>query len=513
MFVVGAITVDVGLWVSERRGSQTDADLAALAGAYQLLDPGASAADAITQASNSLDANDEQQNASFAQPVVVDDSCFNQGDNDAVTVDVQHDSNALFFGIFGVAAPDIGAHAKACVGAANGPGNAVPFEVSDDPGPCFDTSSKPIFTAMCPIEGGAQSPNPRGLLDLDAPGNYCSDGGGSGDIENMIEFGASGTCLINTTGSCDPAINGPWYDCVAVQTGNPQKVLDGTNARISKDGQCDQNFGSPPDGVDSFSESVVKVFDTGNQYTSIYAPRDCDPTTDGTQMSPRLVTLIVLDTAPGPGNSGIPIKAFAGFYIAGCAHESVVVQSEADLSPYCGDQLVRQIPAHADDDLYVSALAPVAAPKTLNVIKHVIGGSSQASNFTITVTSAGHPSPASFPGAESPGTNVLLDAGSSYTVTESGPAGYLPTFSSGCTRNSIGNGDTCIITNTAIVPTASPTPTPTPGGTPSPTPGPGNNCPPGHCVVYGRFVNIILAGDSIGPPSDQTTAFGISLRE
>src|SRR5881409_1482256 len=39
IFVIGAIVVDIGLWVSERRSAQAAADLAALAAATQLRDP------------------------------------------------------------------------------------------------------------------------------------------------------------------------------------------------------------------------------------------------------------------------------------------------------------------------------------------------------------------------------------------------------------------------------------------------------------------------------------------
>src|SRR5438128_1644264 len=39
IFVIGAIVVDIGLWVSERRNAQAAADLAALAAATQLRDP------------------------------------------------------------------------------------------------------------------------------------------------------------------------------------------------------------------------------------------------------------------------------------------------------------------------------------------------------------------------------------------------------------------------------------------------------------------------------------------
>ena len=39
IFVIGAIVVDIGLWVSERRNAQAAADLASLAASTQLHDP------------------------------------------------------------------------------------------------------------------------------------------------------------------------------------------------------------------------------------------------------------------------------------------------------------------------------------------------------------------------------------------------------------------------------------------------------------------------------------------
>jgi Putative Flp pilus-assembly TadE/G-like len=453
MLVVGAIVVDVGLWLSERRGSQTDADFAALAGAYELLNPGASSSDAVTAAGSSLTANNQQGNASFADPVVVDNSCFNTSKNDAVSVDVKHDSRALFTSIFGIVSPDIGAHAKACVGAAEAPGNTVPFEITDA-SPCFDQSSgKPIFTTMCWIAGGAQAPNDRGILDLNAA-PQCSQNPLPADIVSLIENGAPGTCLINTTGSCNPVHNGPWYDCVVPQSGNPNNsdILRGTNARVSKDGLCDQNApNSNHNGIDDFEETVVKVFDTGDPLTSIYAPRDCDPNTPGLQMSPRLVTIIVLAANPGSNNVGAPIQAFAGMYIAGCADYRISNPTQFD--PYCGKQLVQQLnPAANGGDLYVSAVAPGPA----------LDPCGQNNNQpTCTPTPTPTPSPTRSP-----------------------------------------------------TPTPSPTPLPPPSPTPGPTPTPGGQCgDPGNCAVYGRIVKIIYAGAPVGPPTSQTTLFGIALKE
>ena len=86
---------------------------------------------------------------------------------------------------------------------------------------------------------------------------------------------------------------------------------------------------------------------------------------------------------------------------------------------------------------------------TLIVIKHVInndGGQKSALDFAMQVTGA-NPTPASFAGAESPGTEVTLNAGQ-YSVSETDDPGYAPSYSADCT-GSIENGvtKTCTVTN------------------------------------------------------------------
>jgi len=88
-------------------------------------------------------------------------------------------------------------------------------------------------------------------------------------------------------------------------------------------------------------------------------------------------------------------------------------------------------------------------PAHLIVIKHVInddGDVAKASDFTMNVTGTNVSNP-SFPGAESPGTTVTLDAGS-YNADEVSNAGYIETRSTDCS-GSIANGQTktCTITN------------------------------------------------------------------
>jgi large repetitive protein len=87
-------------------------------------------------------------------------------------------------------------------------------------------------------------------------------------------------------------------------------------------------------------------------------------------------------------------------------------------------------------------------PKLI-VIKHVInndGGTATAANFTMAVT-GNSPSPVSFPGQESPGTTVTLNAGA-YNVSESGPTNYAMSKSVDCTGSiAVGETKTCTVTN------------------------------------------------------------------
>ena len=102
-----------------------------------------------------------------------------------------------------------------------------------------------------------------------------------------------------------------------------------------------------------------------------------------------------------------------------------------------------------DSNVFIQRGSLTTAPPTLHVIKHVVndsGGTASAANFTMSVTGTS-PNPASFAGAESPGTTVTLGAGS-YNVTETGPSGYAASFSADCTGTiAAGQTKTCTVTN------------------------------------------------------------------
>src|SRR5204862_4474 len=93
-------------------------------------------------------------------------------------------------------------------------------------------------------------------------------------------------------------------------------------------------------------------------------------------------------------------------------------------------------------------------PKLI-VINHVIndnGGTATAASFTTNVTGSS-PSPASFPGAESSGTTVALNAGS-YSVSASSVTGYAQTSASADCAGTIALGETrtCTIVNDDVQP-------------------------------------------------------------
>jgi hypothetical protein len=91
----------------------------------------------------------------------------------------------------------------------------------------------------------------------------------------------------------------------------------------------------------------------------------------------------------------------------------------------------------------------------LIVIKHVVnanGGKAKASQFTMKINGVTATGGNSFPGAESPGTDKVVTPGS-YTVTETGPSGYILVPSADCAGTiALGQTKTCTMLNHDIAP-------------------------------------------------------------
>ena len=151
-----------------------------------------------------------------------------------------------------------------------------------------------------------------------------------------------------------------------------------------------------------------------------------------------------------PATSGVSYELLAGSYTA-----SETTQTGYAASAWGTDcSAAGTITLLPGDDKTCTITNNDIAPKLI-VIKHVINdgpgnpGTKVAADFSITVT-ATSPSPATFPGAESPGTNVALNVGS-YSVAEGAHSGYIVTYSADCTGTiDIGQTKTCTITNDDI---------------------------------------------------------------
>ncbi|HXF50536.1 MAG TPA: Tad domain-containing protein [Dehalococcoidia bacterium] len=347
--VAGAIVVDFGLWFSERRGAQKDADMAALAGALQLVSdvdyndplnpavvPAAEAAALAWAAANGVDPEDVLN-------LTVSSDCFSADDGvyDSVSLDVDRDSRSLFASIFGLLAPDIGAHARACMGSPYEGTGMLPIgvQVVGQDSDCFqniddDPEEEPLFGIECKLGFGAgtTTSGEGGLLRLYNDGSLdCSSpntGGGNTVTDEIASGGADTTCYVAPPGTtAEDCVDGVNF-CVwpKTQPGGTNPVQKALQDLLSGDGACDALFGDElgtANGRDDFLEVVKPVNGDLNADpgTTTYEKRpECD--------SPRLISLVIIDSFSENGNGPAPIRAFASFFIKGCVLDGAY-------EPYC----------------------------------------------------------------------------------------------------------------------------------------------------------------------------------
>lgn len=357
-FAIGAVAVDAALWQSERRGAQKDADLSALAGAYELLEPytdeGAVVSAARTAVVTNADMNDESGNASIIPEIEVDKTCFNSDVLDSVTVNVDHDSRTLFSGAFGIdIAPEIGAHARACMGSPIEGTGLLPLgvQVSGPNTDCFEPDPDdptgpelPVFGQFCQLAfaGADLTSGEGGFLKLfNDGGSTCSDsntGGGQSLNTEIKQGGAQTTCYVAPPNStCDAVppdwpygdivnycvwpktqtFNNPTQDAFWCMIRGTPEVPDNKCANTEGEGECDTLFGSDANDYDDWLEVVEAVNGDPNPDpgTTTFARRDCT--------SPRLVDLIIVEQFDQNGNEPRRIIAFASFYIYACIVDGV----------------------------------------------------------------------------------------------------------------------------------------------------------------------------------------------
>jgi hypothetical protein len=373
--IVGAITVDFGLWFSERRGAQKDADLAALAGAQEYLDDPVGSWN-TTEAFN---AAREWAIQNGVDPARIDpaptarcspgNSCIQVGvgncrENNTdtnmpwVEARIRHQSRSLFASIFGLLAPDIGGVARACVGSARSHEGNLPFTVQTNPEEddfldCFGASGQPLYGSVCVLRvgPGAGPSGQRGFLSLAQVG--CGSGNSSDLVPNLT-YGAPGTCHIGDevttdTGAKVGDVAKGLGDRLGFEIGQkPKDVLS-----VDQSGQCDRAFGN----LDTYDD-FIEVFSLPGDGPVVPSPHNvfvqnaCQITVtlnSGKTRSlvPRSVTIIITDTLI-QGEQHTTITGFAGFYIIGCVRDSHAAAAkatiEANLDNLRIDTLQAQLP-------------------------------------------------------------------------------------------------------------------------------------------------------------------------
>ena len=331
--IVGILVVDLGLWYSERRADQTDADLPALAGARQCMlqmvsgdygntyDP-APVVDRVWK--DNVAGHGSDTDFSYTTTPCLDPTtggaCTDGSPLCCVDVVAKHKTEEFFSalplagGVFKNIAENMDAKARACAGEAMSQGETMPAYVVSG-GDCFKNGNpeEPDYDNYCWVVGGAHDPlrPERQTLNLDKTGEVCSPGDHKDDVEEMFRNqGTGGNCSINTN---DPpaCLGSPWMDCVDVYTGNPFHSQDAVYDRITPP-PCDIDG----NGIDDLDEAID---------AATHEPIVCSPDAPvGQQISPRLITVPLIDN-PGEGTCGdgppCPILGLASFYIAGCVDD------------------------------------------------------------------------------------------------------------------------------------------------------------------------------------------------
>lgn len=322
---VGLIVVDFGLWYSERRGAQKDADFVTMAGVYELLEESPSAcANASAKADewaldNDVDPTDDIHNfgcatlafpANYGAEPTCSDLPTEAGRPNAVYLDIDHETPALFATLFGIADPEVGAHACARAGSLVSTRGLRPWAVQSSISTCFaadtgdydgdgnTTERAPLFGANCVFRTDASSD--VGAVRLGGgEDDPCSGGHGSGGAnvyKDNIVNGAGAECSVGSIAETEPGLDtGPTKSAL-------QQLLAG-------EGECDQKNGNPTNGIDSFSESFEATSGVPGP-TVTFADRGCQ--------TPRRVDLIIVDQFDTNGVDHRPIQGFAAFFLEGC---------------------------------------------------------------------------------------------------------------------------------------------------------------------------------------------------
>jgi hypothetical protein len=349
IFAIGAITVDFGLWLTERRGAQKDADAATMAGAFELLSQ-----DFVNPANNNFAAvKTAAEDAAYQWAdlngvasqdvhdlVVGDTDCLGSSPVvDTVQLAAEHHTRALFTSIFGLGVPQIGAPAKACLGSIVTARGLLPVgvQVSGVASDCWadvnlDGVEDPVFGQECTLTFGAseQTSGEAGNLRLFNDGSFACSGTGTGGnrtyLDEISSGGADTECHVyqyfdDPSMSCDNDPGGCVYPLTGVGSVPETRALQDL---MAGEGECNAKFGPGSVPQDEFLEVVSPANgDPTPSSATLFVRRDCT--------SPRLVSLIILPNFDVQGNAPQPIVAFASFFIKGCVNADGLFSSTCNL--------------------------------------------------------------------------------------------------------------------------------------------------------------------------------------
>jgi hypothetical protein len=393
IFVVGILAVDVGLWLSEKRGAQSDSDFSALAGAQAYLTDQTNTNGAFDDAvewaiDNGVDPAtiDGSPTSTCARPMTCIDvgigNCREDGSDSAmpwVEANVRHESVSLFFSIFGIGDPDIGASARACVGSPQGMTGLSPFGIQTSIVPpngppetgaqCFDQDShadpidsdndgviddgcarsdcleldpndpsrtRPIYGGVCIMKMGGPGgvTGQRGQLTLS---DVACSGTSTNLLRHNFHYGSQGFCTLGEE--------------VNTGTGAINGLVQGLEDRLNDEGKCDDLFGDN-NGYDNFEEVFSMPGSSGGPVVpsadAVFSENPCSVTAGvdvppdpyhghNHTFLPRGLHLILIDELE-PNAQTATITGFAGFYPIGCFSDNTVqavkAAIEADLTDF-----------------------------------------------------------------------------------------------------------------------------------------------------------------------------------
>src|SRR5215207_6074017 len=198
----------------------------------------------------------------------------------------------------------------------------------------------------------------------------------------------------------------------------------------------------PTPGPSPNTATLIVVKNVINDNGGTLEPSDFRISITGPAPNPPITSPFSAQDTPG---TTIPVNADSPYQVTEITREGYTVDYSAECNSNSGipEQQTRTCIITNNDE-----------SATLRVIKRVInddGGTLRPSNFQISVTGPSElsPSPASFPGRSSTGTDVVITANTPYRVAETTSSRYDSDFDECRSSRGIHPGETrtCIITN------------------------------------------------------------------